>query len=355
MIDLPFDIICEICTYCSLKDISQLKLVSKVSNNCVAELQNHIIIQNMKIFDKCNYFKYHNDLCYDSIQYYLTDYFYKYKRIFDIDFWNVKMIDKCNFLKHYILNFEKYHHYPTHFIRNITNSKMINSIFNKVFKFYVNNNYIYIKAYPNRLELFVLYIFLQIEVQKNISNLDYTLDFLESSTNTISIKQRYYNHILSNLHLDNYLITFDQFYKMSCSVISISVFKKIFGYKVLDLSNSILNLCCHACNEEALYGICNLKINLPNDDLLSHNYTEFKSLLKVQNIYYYTILLNYETRLINDMIYIKNPITNRRVRINGSIFRRLMTHLEKNMFVYYKEIDNFITKRQSYLRNRLFN
>ena len=95
-----------------------------------------------------------------------------------------------------------------------------------------------------------------------------------------------------------------------------------------------------------------------DDDLISHNYMEIKKMLYTQYLEYYNILINKETYLINDKIYVKNPMTNRRMRINGSLYKKTMITLSKstrnNKKIYF-DITNFITNKQNYLRKRIFN
>jgi hypothetical protein len=134
-------------------------------------------------------------------------------------------------------------------------------------------------------------------------------------------------------------------------VTSIPVIKKILGYKALNLSNTQLNLCCYDCNENYLIEICNIKRYFWKDHLISHNYNEFKQMLKRNNLYYYNILCNRETIIINSMIYVKNPITNRRVRVNKTIYNNLIHDLDKYQA---QKITNHISNQKNYFRNKFF-
>lgn len=365
IVKLPSDIVYEISKYISLKDISHLKMSSKLLNEKINDIQNSIIIRNMKIFDakksinlnqtKNDYLNSLNDMFYGLINYYLSIYLNKYKKMFCKDFYWKKNIYNKSFLKHYILNFDQYHMYPRNYIF-ITENTMLNHLFNKIFKFYVIKDYIDIRYYPNRLELYILYNLIQIEIFQTMYNFDYTFEFLESINNYwyYNIKIKYYNYILNTFHTNNIDFTFVQMHKMSLTVTSIPIIKKIFGYKILDLSNTQLNLCCYDCNEINLYRICNMKRGFWNDHLISHNYMELKEFLQRENAYYHNILINQEIRIVNDMIYIKNPITNRRVRLNGQGFYNLMNYLEKNMRIDYIKLCMIIKKRQDNLIEKFF-
>lgn len=357
IVNLPTDIVYEITKYVCLQDISHLKMSSFILNEKINNVQSNIILNNMKIFDpKKNtnlnqtygdYIMYLKQLFYGVIHYYVSYQLIKYKKMYYKEY----NIQNPKFFKYYVLNFNKYH---DNFVSNISENNMINNIFNKIFRFYVLNNNI--TNYSNHLEVFVLYNFIQIETFQNTYNFQYMFDFLESINNSCyyDIKMKYYNYILNTIHTNNVPFTFDQMYKMSYYVTSIPIVKKIFGYRVLDLSNSRLNLCCYDCNESNLYEICDFKRIFWNDDLISHNYIQLKELLKRENIYYYTMLINRENYIINDMIYIKNPITNRRVRLNGYRFHYLMKFFEDNMIKYYIMVIKFIKRRQENLRRKIF-
>ena len=365
IVNLPTDIVYELTKYVSLQDISHLKMSSFILNEKINNIQNNIIINNMKIFDPkkstnptqkyTDYIMYLKQSFYGMINYYVSNQLRKYKKMYYKEYKEYKEYKcKMRFFKYYVLNFDKYYKLPYNYY--ISDNYMINNLFNKIFKFYILNNYTSIENYPNHLELFVLYNLIQIDTFQSTYNFEYMFNFLESINNSYyyDIKIKYYNHILNTIHTNNVPFTFDQMHKMSYSITSIPIIKRIFSYKVLDLSNSQLNLCCHDCNQHNLYEICNIKRGFWKDELISHNYTELKKLLKRENPYYYTILINRENYIINDMIYIKNPITNRRVRLNGYRFHYLMKYLENNMKKHYIQIIKFIEQCQKDFRRKIF-
>jgi hypothetical protein len=369
IVNLPTDIVYEITKYVSLQDISHLKMASFFLNEKINNVQNNIILDSMKIFDPkkhtnsnqtySDYIIYLKQLFYGMINYYVSYQLSKYKKMYYKgykQYKQYKQYHKCTIhhFKYYVLNFDKYYTLPYNYY--ISENYMINNIFNKIFKFYVLNNYTNIENYPNHLELFVLYNFIQIDTFQSTYNFEYMFNFLESINNSsyYDIKLKYYNYILNTIHTNNVPFTFNQMHTMSYCITSIPIIKKIFGYRVLDLSNSQLNLCCYDCNEANLYEICDFKKVFWKDELISHNYMQLKELLKRENHYYYTILINRENYIINDMIYIKNPITNRRVRLNGYRFYYLMKFFEDNMKTHYIKIINFIKRRQQDLRRKIF-
>jgi hypothetical protein len=141
---------------------------------------------------------------------------------------------------------------------------------------------------------------------------------------------------------------------MSSIIISIPIFKKLFGIKVLDLSRTRLHECCLTCNEEILREICEFKLNYQKDELVSHNYVEFKRLLQKENAYYFAYLENIENYYLNDFIYVKNPTTNKRMRINGPLYKSFIKWISLDNSYYHDKMIKNITKRREYLRTRMF-
>lgn len=75
-------------------------------------------------------------------------------------------------------------------------------------------------------------------------------------------------------------------------------------------------------------------------------------MLKRTNPYYYNILCNREDIAINSMIYIKTPVTNRRVRVNKTIYNNLIYNLDEYKL---QKITNYISNQTNYFRNKFFN
>ena len=56
------------------------------------------------------------------------------------------------------------------------------------------------------------------------------------------------------------------------------------------------------------------------------------------------------------MIYVKNPITNRRMRLNGNVYKQFIRSMEsdKHSNKYYVGVLRYIYKQQKLLKNRYF-
>jgi hypothetical protein len=203
----------------------------------------------------------------------------------------------------------------------------------------ITNNHNF-KTYPNQIELLVFYIFIQINYYNNTNNTDYYFKFLNKldKTKFNDVISYYYTNII----LTNIPITFTQMYQMSPYVTSVPILRKISSYKVLDLSKTILLQCCVNCIPENIDYICDVKLNFWRDDLVSHNYIQIKNLLKMQMTMYYKIMREAEDTLINFIINIKDPVTNKRIQIN------------QYSTLNDQRIHKYIIQKQNYFRNKFF-
>jgi len=354
---LPSDIIYEITKYLTLKDICILKSCSTSLLHYIKSVQTNILQRQLIKSNLSFGVKDRNVLvnfCYNLIHYHITVHLYKYKRIFNRNRLRGANSIRTNDLYNFIMYTK---------VEDITANDKINALFYKIFYFYINNNHCHISLYPDQLELCALYNLLQIEIFNPKNDFNYWFHFLESfEYEYADVKMNYYNYILSNCHIENIHLNFNDIHKMSTNLTSLYTLKKIFTYKELNLTRTKLNLCCYTCNERYLFQRCKLKKRFYKDELVSHNYTQFKEMLRRENLYYYNILLNKEITIINEMIYIKNPNTNRRMRLYGRFYNNMISnffsqenyHFDKDLFDYYKSILYYIKKRQNYFKTLFF-
>jgi len=346
--NLPPDIIYEVTKNLNLKDICNFmgtcnNLYNNIKNYEIFIFHNELKREN-KLYN-INNIRVTEHFFYNFLNYNIIVHLYRYRK----RYYNKKNNNKIS-----LRNFILYNEMQIDTIENV----YLNNLFQKIFYFYVFNNFCHLSLYPNKFELCALYNFLQIEVFSISENFNYWFDFLESfKLSYRNVKIKYYNSMLDLVHTSVVIFSFDQLYEMSKYVTSIYIVKKIIGYKTLDLEKTHFNMCCFMCNEEYLLEICNLKMLFYKDDLISHNYNELKKLLFRENENYYNLLIHTETSLINNKIYIKNPITNRRMKLDGSIYNKLMKLFTENDYdylKYYIRILSYIKKRQKTLRIRFF-
>lgn len=366
---LPSDIIYEVAKYLSIRDVCILSHASVDLYFKVKGLQTNIIIYNFKKHNKLyNVSEIENlrSSFYGCIQNHLINHIYNYTmpkyQTYNSENYKQYLLENNMYYRFSTCRFEYFNNiYQLHEkeIDNINNSNLnwyVNLIFSKIFYYFVYNNYYDIKHYPNKFELYALYNFLQIELYQNKTEFVHLLNFLESidTIKYYKVRLTYYESILDTFHTNPFTITFDQMFKISHTVISIPIFKKLFGVRMLDLSRSKFHQCCLDCNEEILREICEFKFHYPNDDLVSYNYLQFKSLLRKENQYYLAYLENSENYYLNDLIYIKNPCTNRRMRINGNLYKSFIKWISLDDTYYYTKLVRNITKRREYLRQKIF-
>lgn len=341
----PVDIIYNICKFLNVVDICNLRRIDKVLFYNITRIQCDLLSYQLRLqsdFIDCNYF-------YNLLNSHLSQRVYQYKQMFYKDYLTNKRISFQYYIKLYRFTSNSN-------VSNVSSHNTTNLLFEIIFTYYINNNFCNIKTFPNKLLLLTFYNFQNIEYypQSDYYSFNYRFNFLEQNNiaNTNDLKINYYNSVLYKFHYQDYIpMTFNQMCIISDYVTSIPIIQKILGYKELNLSNTVLNLCCYDCNENCLIEICNLKRHFWKDDLISYNYTQFKAMLQKNNLYYYNFLCNRENIAINSMIYIKNPITNRRVRVNKTIYNNLICDLDK-----YKvqKITNYISNQKNYFKNKFF-
>lgn len=308
---LNTDIFYEICKYLSIKEISKLQNTNSKIYNKIKFLHDNILIKELnKLHNNKNHILLLKSNFYEYLLYFLKSNFFDYTKFTNIIIFN---------------------------------------IYQRIFT-YLNGHpfQIDLRNYPNKLELFVLYNFINIECFINY-NIDYSFKFLnmlDSNKRIIDdtfyhLKYKYYKNILyiekSNIYFMNF--SFEKLYQMTPYITSISILKRLFGYKVLDLKYSVLLLCCENCVIENIQYICNLKMSFYYDDLIAHNYIEILNFLKRESRLYYHILIEREKYLVNKKIYVTNPRTNLNIKITDRRFKLLkndFNDINLNRIIHHK-------------------
>lgn len=344
--NLPTDVICIISNFLSIKEVCILQKTCKNLYSKITSVQDPILTLHFNKLRKRGFGS--KKFMYSLMHNVFINYLHNFK-------FNLKENGKFNSLhfKQDILNNLTTKVYCDAFTIHLNTPKQL---FNKIFTWFVKNNYTNIKQYPLQFELYAFFLFYQIEICKDKTNFNMIIDFIESldQEHFRYMRDNYYHDILYNINSLPFILTFQQMYIMSKTTISVPVFKKLIGYKILNLSNSSFNDSYNTPNHSIIFEICSYKITYWKDPLVSHNYSEFKNLLHKDNKYYYEYMLNVETTLVNDMIYIKNPETNRRMRINGKNYERVMNSFYKKDYNTYKLLVSRLNKSQTFFKHRYF-
>ena len=309
------DVFNNIANYLSIIEIARLRQTNKLLQFYVNDFENIYLTKQLRSIDN------------DSNIIEKKLYFYNYLKYIISNFSVNKYLFQNDILNNMILNV--YNNYFTNYYPNVLNLIIIQCFINIVY-------------FPNNIQLESGFNFL-----KNFNKPSQFLKFEDVIIN-------YYTYILNSIHNDR--IIYDKFriiYDMSPHIINIYSLKKIFSYRLLDLSKTRLLFCCNLehCIVENINSICNTKYAYYNDDLTSHNYIEVKTFLYKECVEYYNILIERENYLLNEKLFIKNPITNRRMRVNGKrwmFFISSLTKKDRNDFIIY------VIQQQDILRSKIF-
>jgi hypothetical protein len=309
------DVFNNISNYLSIIDIAKLKQTNKLLRFFVINFEGIYLTNQLKAIDN------------DSNIIEKKRYFYNYFKYIISNFSVNKYLFQNEILNNMILNI--YNSQITKNYQNILNIIIIQCFINIIY-------------FPDNIQIESSFNFL-----KNFNKGNSFLKFQDIIIN-------YYTYILNSIHNDKIIYNkFRIIYDISPHIINIYSLKKIFSYRLLDLSNTRLLFCCNLehCIDDNINNICNTKYAYYNDDLISHNYIEVKTFLYKNCIEYYNILIERENYLLNEKLFIKNPNSNRRMRVNGKRWMHYISNLEKT------DRDEFIIdvlKQQDRLRSKIF-
>jgi hypothetical protein len=325
------DVFYELSKYLSFKEICIIKGCNKGLKNKILLLEKNIIKNHLNLY-------YKNELCdesYDNVRNNSLDIFYHFLQINMNNFYSKKLTI-------------------------ISDNYFINNLYKKIMIYCLKNN-CNIKGYPYLFDLFIFYMLLNVDNYNNIYN-SYTIHFLNLSTpkryiyNDIfyDLKIKFYSYINSYIHNRLIIVDYDILIDISKYLTNICIIRRIFTYKKIDFSSTKLYHCCHYCAFKNLKEICNIKRLNYKDTCISENYNNLKRFLYIKNRHYYNYLLNREKIVVNDIIYVKNPITNKRMRINGTLYKKKMLEFYSLDYHIYKSMDNYINDKRCFFIKKYF-
>ena len=332
---LPIDILHEICKYSSIRDIYMLKSSNTQLHLNINCLQNNLLI-------------------------------YELKKIFCIKITNVNyQVQYISYFSDYIIDYFymvliEYFEKKTIYIQNYTIDNITNNILNNIGK-----NIQTIKDYPNKLELVLLYNYIQI--CKNNFNINYFVPFLKTQKNILNdnmynVKLNYYEYVIYAIHY-NWLfqnLTFGDIFYISKYIVNLTMLKNLMAFERLDLTFTKFELCCVSCSSLDILEICKFKKYYYKNDLVNYNYNQIKLLLRRENPLYYGMMINKELELVNRLIHVRNPITNKRIHIDGVVYKKMMRIIFKTCYNNAFYLDDYISilknvdKKQNALRKKFF-
>ena len=342
---LPNDIIYNITKHLTVIDIFILKNTNVTLKEKITNLQNDILSLHLRYIMKFNS-NYVNHM-YNIIEKNVFDKIAKYNTYFKMH--KLKFVNYQ--LKEFIFNFKNLYHFDI----AILNNGILDNAFNKILYYYIDNKGI-LGTYPDKLELLTMYIFLEMY---SISNWEYLYNFLKNMGSTHPINDRMYDKrlsvytdIITTQHIPRFLNVNDIHY-ISKYVVTVSSLLKVIRFIPLDLSCAKFEVCCATCIND-LYLLTNVKKENYTNVIVNYNYAQIKNLFKKHYIHYYNEMNYNESFILNDLIYIKNPITNKRVRINGALYKKMMRSMYNNNKKNYYIIMNNINKQKVFLYQKYF-
>lgn len=325
--DLCIDLFYNLTKYLSIKDIYKLKNCNKNCYKNIKDLSNNIVLNKLKCF-------------------YLHD-----KNQIKKQFYNFIENDIKFFYKNKVIE--------------VVNNKYINKLYRKILNYFIINKdnkniNVNIYGYPDIFELYLFFMFSNSYIHKNINN-RYLIDFVNESNTENVFNDFFYDDKIEyfiniNYHVHNKLtfINYDLLVDVSSYVCSLCILRNIFCYKKLNLKNAKLYQCCHFCAFKCIEEICNIKRLFYRDALISENYRKIKDFLKIKNIDYYNLLLNRENIEVDNLIYIKNPLNNRMMKINTRSYKNKMLEIYDLDKKSHRIIINYIKRKRYFLKRRIY-
>lgn len=320
---LPLELGLEIFSYLSLHDIVRVKTCSRKLNKCITQNQD-VIIQH------------------------------KLKSIYNINTAQMQSLVYIVIHKHNEQHERHRDHQKTPKPTTYFGNKVIDNIFLKVMYWY--NMYNNLEHFPNKLDLFILYRFIKIIIlpqtdtssnmtENNISFINELTDNCHAHFQTVATD--YYRFVLEKKST----IKLQTMHKMSKYATTLPIIKKLFGCYTLNLTQCQLVSCCEDCNMKALREICQFKMYNPNDYFLSSNYYNIKLFLYYAQPFLFRNMLTIERKLVNSKIVYHHPYTQRRIRLNSRVSRKLMFKFcyEDVHIDYYHYLQQYILTCQNNL------
>lgn len=335
---LNSDIIYSISEYLSDIDISNFKLTCKHAYYNTYCIDDYILTRNLKGIKKtkCEMYKLLNKFL---------------KNVYN------KCVNRLDdFFK--LDNEEERYRYVIYFLQNLNlyEDDTLNTIYKKLLYHYLI--YGTLTNYTNKTELFTYYNLIRYCVFGDLSDIENFVEYLHNLniwfkynfSPYYKLTIRYFYFLLSEynfLHLD----TLDVISKY---VITTSSIRRLIQVKPLDFKKT--TICKDLDNDDEfvnnLYYISIIKFYCTKNDTVSYNYTQFKKLCYNKCKWYFLILEKNEKSIIDKIIKISDPFSNKKMRLHSTNYKNLIKYLkQENMYNVLHKIDSYIkTKRKNLIK-----
>lgn len=333
---LNSDILYNITGYLSDIDITNLKLTCKHANYNTNCIDDYILTRNLKSVKKtkCEMYKLLNKFLKNVYNKYLD-------RLGDFFELNSDE-ERYKYVLYYLPNL------------NLYEDDILNTIYKKLLYHYLI--YGTLTNYTNKIELFTYYNLIRYCVFSNLSGIENFVYYLDKLNSWFKYKPspyykltvRYFYFLLSEyniLYLDTlniiskYVITTSSLRRLM--QLKPLDFKKTTIYKDLDYDDEFVN---------NLYYICILKFYCNKNETVSYNYTQFKKLCYKKCKWYFLILEKNEKSIVDRIIRITDPFSNRKMRLGSTSYKNLIKYLkQENMYNVLHKIDSYIKSKRKNL------
>jgi hypothetical protein len=342
---LPAELLLHISEYISIGELSRLKRVCRELNGKLLIIEGYLLTNTLK---SCKPLCTKDDL-YSSIDLFCDHFFLGYKRnvvytvVYDglvsqkldvIDFKGIALEQCSSFI--------------------ISNVEYVNVLFRRIFQHFLLHGSV--QDYPHQMELYVFKMMMGL-IARDMTAFYDIVHFSKNVGNTSAcfpLIQCYMYHALTMYQsTDTYLIPFDMLIGVSRYCITLGMFKKLMGVRILDLTKS--KLLVIPSEQGCIEDIVISKAQLCEDDLVSFNYNQLKVLLEAQCFPCYRELVYKENIEVAKHIYIRNPLTKVNIKYGSIKYKSMLKRMVNlDMFYLKNRVEYEVHQEQNKFRTLLF-
>lgn len=235
------------------------------------------------------------------------------------------------------------------------NNSGLNKLFIKILIFFLQIRNL--KKYTNIFELFIFYNLFKIHIYKDITDVMWNIKFLHDFSIHNKIKEQYFTYILTF----DVQLNLEHIYIISKNIITLEFIQRILAYRPLELfKTKFIDNCDDEKTDKLLEEIISIKFNRSIDEIINYNYSQIKSMIKRNNCNVFNKILSKELEIINRHIYIRNPYTNLKLKLNSPHAQNLLYKLQFenpncDSHKHFLGIQKHIKRQQGILYSKFFN
>lgn len=340
MLDLlPAELFINLYEYLPLSEWYKLRRLNRSIYSKIHDIEKYVLTKQLKfckpIFSK--------DDLYSWIDMFCDNFYFAYKRGVSQIFTNNENLGPIESKTVKQLAIEQCQAFT------VSYNLFLNFLFRKIFHYYLLNGSI--QKYDNQVELYIFRILLSIQSKDMTLFRDNLLFSKNLSSSCHRLLQEYVYCALMNYNESTQIIPFDILYEMSRYCITLGMFKKLMGIKPLDLSQSMLVVLPQ--EEMFIEEIVINKAQLCDDDVISFNYSQLRTILANQSLKCYNQLVDVENREIERHVYLKDPFTRTKVNFGSIQYKTMMKRIVNTGAFYLKQRTEYHVYQQKQKYSKL--